>query len=294
VNNQTYESILHPSDAADAAEYAAAYNGSSRFARYFQSRLYVVSEQLRARRSGDLLDVGCGPGMLIRYLVDSRPGDFKITALDHSAATVNEAARRLQDTNVEIRIGRAECLPFPDASFDIVLALGVLEYTDLPVAIREIARVTRPDGLVVATMLNPLNPYRLVEWGCYWPALRLLGRCEQLLRVPTKSRHGAPRSGIRACSEGRFSALLRAASLEPTDVVYYDLTPLVPPLDRVARRLNRRWLNHLEITVTRGAGRWMGTAYLIAARRSSRGTQGVESWPDTSAKRESLSTSTHW
>jgi 2-polyprenyl-3-methyl-5-hydroxy-6-metoxy-1,4-benzoquinol methylase len=70
---------LQAGDAAEAAEYAAAYNGSSRFARYFQSRLYVVGEQLRARRSGDLLDVGCGPGMLIRQLVDSRPGDFKIT-----------------------------------------------------------------------------------------------------------------------------------------------------------------------------------------------------------------------
>jgi ubiquinone/menaquinone biosynthesis C-methylase UbiE len=259
---------LQAGDAAEAAECAAAYNGSSRFARYFQSRLYVVGEQLHARRSGDLLDVGCGPGMLIRQLVDSRPGDFKITGLDHSAAVVNEAATRLHDTDVEIRIGLAECLPFPDASFDVVLALGVLEYTDLPVAVSEIGRVSRPGALVLVTMLNPLNPYRLMEWGCYWPALRLLGRCEQLLGVPAKSRHGAPRSGIRACTKGKLRALISAAGLEPTDVVYYDLTPLVPPLDRVARRINRRWLNDIESTITRGAGRWMGTAYLIAARRS--------------------------
>lgn len=268
MHNQTKESVVHPNDAIDAAEYAAAYHGSNCFARYFQSRLYVVGEQLRARR-GELLDVGCGPGMLIRRLVDSRPGDFKITALDHSPAMVNHAATRLHDApDVEIRLGRAEALPFPDASFDIVLALGVLEYTDLPIAISEIARVTRPEGLVLVTMLNPLNPYRLMEWGCYWPALRLLGRCEQLLGIPAKSRHGAPRSGIHAYSKGRLAALLRAARLEPTDVVYYDLTPLVPPLDRLARRINRRWLNHPECTVTRGASRWMGTAYLIAARRS--------------------------
>jgi ubiquinone/menaquinone biosynthesis C-methylase UbiE len=271
MKNQTNESIVHPSDAADAAEYAAAYDGSSRFARYFQSRLYVVGEQLRARRSGDLLDVGCGPGMMIRQLVDSRPGDFKITGLDLSAGMVNEAATRLHDTNVEMRIGRAECLPFPDASFDVVLALGVLEYTDLSLAISEISRVSRPGGLVLVTMLNPLNPYRLVEWCCYWPALRLLGRCEQLVGVPAKSRHGAPRTGIRAYTKGRLRGLISAAGLEPTDVVYYDLTPLVPPLDRVARRINRRWINDIESTITRGAGRWMGTAYLIAARRRTQG-----------------------
>lgn len=260
--------VVQYQDAVEAAGYAAAHDGWGPSARYFHSRLHVVQESLQACPGGDLLDVGCGPGMLVRRLLDTRPGDFRITACDRSPAMIEAAVDRTADAdNVELRVARIEDLPFPDESFDVVLAMGVLEYTDVPRALRELARVVRPSGLVVVTMLNPLSPYRLFEWCIYWPALRLLGRMERRLGIRATHRHGAAVSGIRAVSPARLRRRLRESGLWPQDVVYYDLTPLVPPLDRVVRRWARRWREHPERTASRGARRWMGTGYLVAARR---------------------------
>lgn len=249
--------------------YAAAHERWGPPARYFRSRLHVVDDVLRQCRGGDLLDVGCGPGMLVRHLLDSRPGDFRITACDRSPAMIAAAGQRTgQRRDLRLSVARIEDLPFPDASFDIVLATGVLEYVDVRQALDELARVTRPDGLVVLTMLNPLSPYRAFEWFAYWPALRMLGRIERLLGVRPDRRHGACRSGIRALTSQRLSRALTETRLQPADVVFYDITPLVPPLDKVVRRWTRRWRTRPETTVSRGRRRWLGTGYLVAARRA--------------------------
>lgn len=252
-------------NAAAAAGYAAAHEGWGPTARYFRSRLYVVDEALRACPSGRLLDVGCGPGMLVRHLLDTRPGDFRITACDRSQAMIDAVAERAEEIDdVELAVARAEDMPFPDENFDVVVAMGVLEYTEARDALREIARAVRPGGLVVVTMLNPLSPYRLFEWCVYWPTLRLLGRLERLLG---KERHTAPASGIRAVRPAHLRRMLRETGLQPEDTVHYDVTPLVPPLDRLVRRWSKRWQDQPERTVSRGTLRWLGTAYLVTARR---------------------------
>lgn len=251
-----------------AAGHAAAYEDGGPSARYYHSRLYAVQEALRDCHGRDLLDVGCGPGMLVRELLDTRPGDFRITASDLSQAMVEATRQRVGDTDdVQVRTASIEDLPFSDESYDVVLAMGVLEYVDVARSLGELARVVRPDGLVLVTMLNPASPYRLFEWVVYWPALRVLGRLERLARVPAERRHGEHRSGIRAIPEWRLRRMLHAAGLIPRDTVYYDVTPLLPPLDKVVRRWTRRWRSRPERTVSRGAGRWLGTAYLVAARR---------------------------
>lgn len=56
--------------------------------------------------------------------------------------------------------------------------------------------------------------------------------------------------------------------LRSYDVVYYDLTPLVPPLDRIVRRWSRGWREQPERTISRGLRWWMGTAYLVVAHRA--------------------------
>lgn len=258
--------------APDAAGYVAAHQGRGPYARYFQSRLYLLREALRACPGGRILDVGCGPGMLERDLLDRRPGDFLITACDRSAAMIETLARQVGDSReVEPAVARIEDMPFTDESFDVVVATGVLEYVDISRALHEITRVLKPGGLVLATMLNPKSPYRLFEWGVYWPALRVLGRVERRLHVPPDRRHGARASGIRAVPPTLLRRMMRDARLEPQSVVHYDLTPLVPPMDRIVRRWAQGWRTQLDKTVSSGARRWMGTAYLITARRPPHG-----------------------
>jgi SAM-dependent methyltransferase len=253
-------------DPRSATEYAETYeDGPSE--RYFTSRLHAVAEELKTFPSGDLLDVGCGPGMMVRHLLDTRPRDFRITACDQSAAMVDAVAARLKpNESVRLQVADIDNLPFPWHSFDIVLAMGVLEYVEVRSALREIARVTRPGGHVIVTMLNPLSPYRLFEWGVLWPARRLLGQIEHLLGVPAQRRHRARRSGIRALPAGQLGSRLREAGLRVRDVVYFDITTLVPPVDRLTRLTTQPWRYAPERTMSRRSRRWLGTGYLILAQ----------------------------
>jgi len=253
---------------ADAAAYAALYDGSGPPARYFHSRLHAVLDALSACRGGELLDLGCGPGMLISRIATKRPGDFHFTACDQSPGMVAEALRANRGLHLTAVTAPAEHLPMAAGSFDAVVATGLLEYTNRPLALREISRVVRPGGLVVLTMLNPFSPYRLFEWTLYWPFLRRLGTAEAMFGIPADKRHGAAVTGIRAIPAFQLKREMRSVGIQPYDVIHYDLNALLPPIDRFAGRSERRWRDHPEKTVSRGPQRWMGTGYLIAARAS--------------------------
>ncbi|MGW3962206.1 class I SAM-dependent methyltransferase [Amycolatopsis sp. NPDC005003] len=248
------------------AGYANDHAGWGPTARYHHSRRYAIDQVLAGCPGGDLLDVGCGPGMMVRHLLDTRPGDFRITACDQSAAMVDAVAARA-GREVRLAVGDIQEMPFGDREFDVVLAMGVLEYTDAAQALREVARVTRPGGLVVTTMLNPRSPYRLFEWGVFWPARRTLGALERAVGVPPSRRHGARRTGIVALTPRRLRELLWRAGLQPGQVIAYDVTASVPPVDRLVRRRDRSWRARPETTIAHGAKRWLGTGYLVAARK---------------------------
>lgn len=251
-----------------AAGYAYAHEGTGTPARYFRSRISLVFQTLASSPGGDLLDAGCGPGMMVRELLDSRPDDFRVTALDRSPEMVAACSLRAGSSNsVRALVGRVEAMPFPDASFDVVLAMGVLEYTDPAAALAEIARVARADALILVTMLNPMSPYRLVEWHVYWPLLHVVRALETLLRFPSDRLHGLVKTGIRAYREQVLRKMMADAGIRPTSKKYFDVTFLIPPIDRVVRRWARGWQRQPEYTVGRGWRSWLGTAYMIVAQK---------------------------
>jgi SAM-dependent methyltransferase len=99
-----------------------------------------------------ILDVGCGSGALDRMLA-RRFGDANpITATDVNPFLLREAAALAAEDGVAeritFRIGNAERLPFPDASFDHAFTVTVLEECDADLALRELSRVVRPGGRV--------------------------------------------------------------------------------------------------------------------------------------------------
>jgi ubiquinone/menaquinone biosynthesis C-methylase UbiE len=252
-----------------AADYWRANEGARPEARFFRSRLQLVNNILASYPGGDLLDAGCGPGIMVRALLDSRPHDFRITVLDQSRAMVEYCVKRARDIgDIYPTVGQLEAMPFADVTFDVILVMGALEYTDARLAIHEISRVTRPGGLVIVTMLNPLSPYRLTEWFLFWPLLRLVGTIEKIFRVPAERRHGARFSGIHAYPVSILRRLMRQTGLQPVHTFYFDVTPVIPPFDRLPKMIRRTERAPHERTVTCGWRRWMGTAYLIAAKRS--------------------------
>jgi SAM-dependent methyltransferase len=94
------------------------------------------------RRDGDVLDIGCGAGNMIHHL--ARYGRVKGVEVDARPVAMAQAR------GYDVRQGDATCgIPFPDASFDLVTALDVIEHVNEDEAIlREACRVTRPRGIL--------------------------------------------------------------------------------------------------------------------------------------------------
>ena len=95
-----------------------------------------------------VLDVGCGPGALTSELV-SRVGASNVTAVDPSSSFVDSIGARLPGVRVER--ASAEALPFPDGTFDAVMAQLVVHFMTDPLGgVREMSRVARRGGTVAA------------------------------------------------------------------------------------------------------------------------------------------------
>lgn len=226
---------------------AAAYFGDR--ADHYDSRyerLDADGHALRARMAavvrlvadgpGDALDAGMGPGRLCSEL--DRRG-WTVSGVDASEAMVEVARARLPAAAARLHCAEIEALPFPDASFDVVTATGVLEYSDVPRALRELVRVLRPGGRAVVSYPNPSALYGIWKTRLWYPAVRARKR---LARHEDRD---MPR-GAGRLSPTRFAALLEEAGLEPTTIVHTSYLAVVTPLDRLLPGATARLGQRLE------------------------------------------------
>lgn len=102
----------------------------------------------------DVLEVGCGDGNIWRENLDRIPPGWKLTLTDLSPGMV-EAARAALGGRAEYMVADVQDLPFPDESFDAVIANHMLFHVDdRPRALAELARVLRPGGTFRATVIG--------------------------------------------------------------------------------------------------------------------------------------------
>lgn len=116
--------------------------------RYSRLLATALADEVGVAAGHVALDVGCGPGALTGVLVD-RLGPDRVHAFDPSPPFVAECARR--HPGVDVRVGRAEAIPYVDERFDRVLAQLVFHFVAEPgQAVEEFRRVLRPGGVVAA------------------------------------------------------------------------------------------------------------------------------------------------
>ncbi|HXV22890.1 MAG TPA: class I SAM-dependent methyltransferase [Alphaproteobacteria bacterium] len=116
--------------------------------------LAPVARHIAGRRHGELrlLDVACGTGGFLAQIKSNWPR-LPVTGLDLSPYYLAEAETRLASwSRVSLIEGAAERLPFPDGQFDLVTSVYLLHELPRTIrhrAIREMARVLKPAGLLV-------------------------------------------------------------------------------------------------------------------------------------------------
>jgi ubiquinone/menaquinone biosynthesis C-methylase UbiE len=268
ISRRRKQRVIAQYDSAEAAQdHAQGYARSRIDGRLLQSRHDLVLSLLADGPGGRLLDAGCGPGVLAHSLLRSPRHDLDVTVLDQSLAMVRHClANSPSPGRLHPCVGDLCALPFADGSFDVTIVTGALEYTNPSRAVAELSRVTRPGGTLIASMLNPLSPYRLAQWLLFWPALRALSVVEKALGRPAERRHGARVTGIRTLAPSKFRALMRKAGLSMTEVRYLTPTVLIPPLDRfpaVTRAADRVTSALTQL----GFSPLLATGYLVIARR---------------------------
>jgi ArsR family transcriptional regulator len=111
---------------------------------------------------GDVLDIASGDGVLAELLA---PRAKSITCLDVSARVAEAGRKRLAEfSNVTFEVGDMHDLPVEDSSFDTVLLMHALTYTEHPAQVfMEAARVLRPGGKLLAVTLASHRHAKAVE-----------------------------------------------------------------------------------------------------------------------------------
>jgi SAM-dependent methyltransferase len=154
-------------------------------------------ELIGVRRTQWVLEVGCGTGALTALLVD-RVGVDGVSAVDPSESFVNAVLEKYPA--MDVRVAAAEDLPFPDGTFDAVVAQLVVHFMADPVrGISEMARCALSDGLIAASVWDHAGGKGPLS--TFWTAARSLNP-------------SAPdESAMPGVAEGQLAELFSAAGL---------------------------------------------------------------------------------
>lgn len=110
---------------------------------------------LPLRRGDRLLDTACGTGNLA---VIARRAGCEVQGLDIATNLIAQARTRAraEGLNITYTEGDAEALPYPDASFDVVVSMYGVMFTPQPERIvDELRRVTKPGGMIALANWTP-------------------------------------------------------------------------------------------------------------------------------------------
>ena len=131
--------------------------------------LTVDLERLRIRAGERLLDAGCGEG---RHCFGALERGAHVVGLDLDRASLLAASDALKSRASEDGLlgamvqGNTFQLPFPDESFDKIICSEVMEHVhDYRGAARELARVSRPEGLIAVTIPTATSEHLYLRIG---------------------------------------------------------------------------------------------------------------------------------
>ena len=191
-----------------------------------------VLEDVPFRPGGRLLEVGCGSGVLSRWLAKRTGGANPIMAVDINRYLLREAealaAKEGVHDIIEFREGNADGLPFADNSFHLAMACTVLDEGDANRMLAEMVRVTEPGGYVAIIVHGEDMPW-LVNLN---------------LRRELKAKVEAPRGFLTegTCADSSLYRRMRDAGLVQRR--------MLPQLAALTAPFSYYYLNRLEASLS--------------------------------------------
>ena len=161
----------------------------------------IVSERAAIAPGERVLDVACGTGALACAAAERVGESGAVTGLDPNEDML--AVAQAKNARIDWRSGRAEALPFADASFErVVSQFGFMFFDDHAEALREMVRVLRPGGRLAVAVCDALD---------HSPGYAVLA--ELLRRLFGQTVADAFRAPFALGGRGRLRALCEQAGL---------------------------------------------------------------------------------
>lgn len=208
--------------------------------------LRLMAARLDFEKISSVLDVGCGVGHWTFALAGVLPRATRFNGVDREEEWVRKATQRMNDAGLSDRCefarGDAMSLPFADNSFDLTTCQTVLIHVGDPKgAIREMLRVTRPGGMVLA-----VEPCNMASMGVF---SSVTDTFPTEVVAATHRFHLVCQRGKRALGLGFNSVgdlvpgMMAELGLRDLRVYMSDrATPMFPPYDRAHQRAEaRQW-----------------------------------------------------
>lgn len=148
-----------------------------------------------------VLDIGCGAGHSTALI---KTAGAAVVGVDASHGMVDYASKTFD--GIDFQVGGLEDLTFVDDEFDVVFAANSVQYAaDLDTALRELKRVCKPGGSIVAGLFGPPDTVS------YKPVLEALGQF--MPKPPPGGKPGGPfrLSGPGALEKGFASAGIKVS-----------------------------------------------------------------------------------
>jgi ubiquinone/menaquinone biosynthesis C-methylase UbiE len=217
-----------------------------------------------------VIEAGCGPGYMASALAARH---FRVSAFDTSDGML-ELTRRLfaasQRPEPELKLGSIEAVPFVDASFDLYVSAGVIEYLETDDrALAEAYRVLAPGGYLVVSITNRFSHAGLfdsiVEAVKRQSAARaLINRIFKALdRRPIRAREFR----VRKHAPREFRQSVAGAGFNVLRDGYFHFLPLPHPFDRLFPSMSDRLSRRLD-GLADSKLRILGEGYYIVGQKS--------------------------
>jgi len=230
---------------------------------WFQAQLKIMLEMIGAEQ-GLLLDIGCAAGAEFEPLLAR---GFQIVGFDYAPEMIRLAQQRFGAARgVYLCRADAESLPFPDASFDHVVCLGVFEYlSTYDRGLQEIRRVLRPGGLAIISLPTRISLDRFSYNLIHMTAVPLWRGIKKLMGKRTTGKALGRR--WNRCIPSQVPPLLRKHGLNPEHSAYSGF--LLFPLGQVWPAAEFRLFSLMERFSKSPILGWTLSQYMVSARKTS-------------------------
>ena len=164
-------------------EYDARYSNYKWYSTTERSHAFLDQWIARTAPNNTVLDYCCGLGSMSLRFARAGATVYGIDISPESVATARNTLRSagLQDRG-HFEVMDAENMTFPDNMFDVIMCSGVLHHLDVSKAFRELSRVLKPSGIVIAAEALGYNPV-IRAYRKLTPALRTSWETDHILKL---------------------------------------------------------------------------------------------------------------